>query len=88
MWDMNEVVKIEYLDKYIYHVEFDDGTNGDIDFAEYFDKGPIFKALKNMDFFKKAIIDGGTITWLNGADVAPETLHEKIVAKKPASLVK
>ena len=87
MWDMNEVIKIEYIEKYIYHVEFDDGTNGNMDFVEYIEKGPVFKSLKNLDLFKKAFIDGGTITWPNGADVAPETLYEKTAGRKPASLV-
>jgi len=79
MWNMNDVVKITYRDDYVFHVEFDDGVAGDIDFHEYVYKGPVFFPLESKDFFKRAVIEGGTITWPNGADIAPETLYEKIM---------
>ena len=78
MWDMNEVTKIEYKNDYVYHVQFDDGTNGDIDFSEYICQGTVFEVLQNSDIFRNAKIEGGTIAWANGADIAPETLYEKI----------
>ena len=78
MWDMNDVINIEYKHDYVFNVVFDDDVAGDIDFREYIEKGPIFAPLKDMTFFKKATIAGGTISWPNGADVAPETLYEKI----------
>jgi hypothetical protein len=78
MWDLNDVTSIEYRHGYVYHVVFDDGLEGEVDFSEFIGLGPVFEALKDEAFFRMARIEGGTISWPNGADVAPETLYEKL----------
>jgi hypothetical protein len=79
MWDMNEVTKVEYRGGYVYFVAFDDGVEGEVDFSDYLSRGPIFEPLKDRTFFSQAFVEGGTIGWPNGADVAPETLYDRII---------
>ena len=78
MWDMNEVASIAYRGGYVYHVIFDDGMEGDVDLGEYIGKGPVFAPLTDPAYFRTARIEGGTISWPNGADIAPETLYEEL----------
>lgn len=77
MWNMNDVVRIEYRYGYVYWIEFDDGLAGEVDFLPFL-FGDIFEPLKEIEFFRKAVVDGGTVSWSNGADIAPETLYERL----------
>jgi hypothetical protein len=77
------VVHAEYDGDYRIRLAFNDGVNGTVDFAEWL-KGPVFEPLKDQAYFARFFVDGGTVTWPNGADVAPETLHEKAKASAAA----
>lgn len=78
MWDMNDVVSIEYRGDFVYWLQFDDGSNGEVDFADYSREGTVFERFRDPGFFRSARIEGGTISWPNGADIAPETLYEQL----------
>ena len=65
--------KAKYVREYLIEVKFNHGTNKVIDFEPWL-IGPIFTPLKSNIYLKKFFIDGPTIAWPNGADIAPETL--------------
>jgi hypothetical protein len=56
---------------------FNDGTTKDVDVLPLLD-GEIFKPLRDPAFFARVELDSvcGTVVWPNGADFAPEALHE------------
>lgn len=69
------LTRAEYRGGYRIQVTFNDNLQKTIDFAEWLQE-PIFEPLKDLDYFRRFFIDGGTIVWPNGADIAPETLYE------------
>ena len=68
------VVAATYLSGHKIEVAFSDGVVKGIDFALWL-KGPVFEPLKDIEYFKGFILDGWTVSWPNGADIAPETLY-------------
>jgi len=68
---------------FVIWVRFNDGSEGEIDLAEELE-GPVFEPLKDPKVFAQFRLDPEvhTIVWSNGADFAPEFLHEH--ARVPA----
>ncbi len=77
------VVKAEYRGEFRIRLVFDDGVDAIVDFSEWL-TGPVFQPLRDRDFFAHFFIDGGTVSWPNGADIAPETLYERAKANAAA----
>lgn len=75
-----KIIKVHYLDHYKLKIRFTDQKEGEIDLKPYL-WGEMFKPLKKIDYFKKVYInpDSGTITWPNGADIAPESLYRDLM---------
>lgn len=72
---MPAVVHAEYVDSYRVRLVFHDESENVVDCRAWL-VGPVFEPLKDVSYFRRFFIDGGTLTWPNGADIAPETLYE------------
>jgi hypothetical protein len=75
------VVNAEYLGEFQVRVTFNDGTQDVLDLSQWFE-GRIFQPLKDPEYFRRFFVEGGAITWPNGADIAPETLYDAVTRKK------
>jgi Protein of unknown function (DUF2442) len=65
---------------------FNDGTRKTVDVAPLL-SGPVFEPLREPAYFARAELDPvcGTVVWPNGADFAPEALHELAAVEEPTA---
>jgi hypothetical protein len=75
------VIHAEHAGGFRIRLTFNDGLEAIVDFRPWL-TGPVFEPLKRPSYFRKFFIDGGTVTWPNGADIAPETLREAAKATR------
>ena len=69
------VKAIEALEGFKVRVEFEDGTQKQLDLQPYL-RGPIFEPIRNDPImFRSMKVSDGTITWDNGADIDPDVLY-------------
>jgi len=73
-----EIVDALPLGGFRLRIHFAGGEQGDVDLSHYLAYGPIFEPLANESSFRNFVIEGGTIAWPNGADIAPERLYELV----------
>jgi hypothetical protein len=79
-------VAIEPRETYRLHVTFNNGVTGDIDLASEL-WGEVFEPLKDPQLFNTARQhpELGTVTWANGADLAPEYLFDLLQKQTKAA---
>jgi hypothetical protein len=75
-----DVRSVEHLGGYRLRVSFADGTVRVADLEPKLSGpvGPMFEPLRAVEFFATATVDPdiGTVVWPNGADLAPDALHD------------
>ena len=77
MNSLPSVIRAKYDGGFSIHLTFDDSTEGTVDFQDWL-VGPVFEPLKDHTYFQTFFVDGGTVAWPNGADIAPETLYDAV----------
>jgi hypothetical protein len=73
---LHDVTGVEVSGEYRLRLTFDDGTVSEADFAGREWRG-VFEPLRDPEYFARVTVDAeaGTVTWPNGADMAPEPLY-------------
>ena len=71
------VVEAEHRSGHRVWIRFNDGLEGEIDLASDLE-GPAFQPLRDPEYFSRFVLDD-TLTWPNGADFAPEFLHDRVL---------
>ena len=66
---------VEPLEGFRVRLEFEDGTQKEMDLEPYL-HGPIFEPIRrDMSVFRSVKVEEGTIAWENGADIDPDVLY-------------
>ena len=71
------IVEAKVCGDFCVRVAFNDGTSKVVNLSAILE-GPVFEPLREQDFFTRMKLDPtcGTVVWPNGADFAPEALHD------------
>ncbi len=71
------IIEADVCGPHLLRLAFNDDTRKTVDVCPLL-SGPVFEPLKDPAFFGQAKLDPvcGTVVWPNGADFAPEALHE------------
>jgi hypothetical protein len=76
MGPLVDVTAVVVIGDHRLRLTFEDGTVGDVAFADREWRG-VFEPLAEQDFFAQVRVDAelGTIVWPDGVDMAPEPLY-------------
>jgi len=78
------VISAKYIEDYKVEVSFNNGCKGIADLSDAL-RGSVFEPLKDKKIFSQLEVDVllETITWPNGADLAPEYIFFQTFKNKP-----
>jgi hypothetical protein len=73
------VLEARYVEGHTVWLRFRDGASGEVDLTAAL-QGPIFEPLRDPGYFKSFTLhpEFHTLVWPNGADFAPEFLHDSV----------
>lgn len=68
------VRSVEVLERFLVRLGFTDGSWREIDLEPRL-RGEVFEPLRDPEYFRKVMVEDGTIRWPNGADFDPDVLY-------------
>jgi hypothetical protein len=79
MAELISVITVRHVRDHVLWLRFSDGLEGDVDLAAEL-HGEVFEPLQDVDYFGRVALDPElhTVSWPNGADFAPEFLHDLV----------
>lgn len=74
-----DITDAAVVDHGVLRLTFADGLSGEVEVLDRM-RGPVFEEARTRAGFAKVTVDRetGTVTWPSGADLAPDTLYERI----------
>lgn len=74
-----DITDVEVLRHGILKLTFADGLEGEVEVLDRMN-GPVFEDARSPEGFAKVSVDAetGTVVWPGGADLAPDTLYERV----------
>ena len=72
-----DITAVEVAAHGVLRLTFADGTSGEVHVLARM-RGPVFERARTPEGFREARVAEGTVAWPGGADLAPDTLHERI----------
>lgn len=81
MYIVPKPVKIEILENYKIKIKFENKEEKIFDVEKYIHQ-KFYQKLRDRKYFEKVKIEGNTIQWENGEDIAPENLYYDSIIEK------
>jgi hypothetical protein len=76
---MVDVLRLKPLGGHRLWLRFSDGNEGIRDFADVIEAGgPMVEPLQAPDYFARAFVEMGAVTWPNGFDLDPINLYMEL----------
>ncbi len=69
------------------HLRFDDGVEGELDFASFLEFRGVFEPHMDPAFFARVRVDYGTLCWPNDTDLDPLVLYARVTGRSIEELL-
>jgi len=72
-----DITAVEVAGHGVLKLTFASGLRGEVDVLDRM-RGPVFERARTPEGFRKVHVAEGTVAWPGGADLAPDTLYERV----------